>query len=160
MFSFVHPCLRVSFKPYDWARGFRILTFMEGGAIMRIAEVSEQYDISADTLRYYERIGLLPRAHRNASGVRDYSDEDCVRISFVKCMRGANVSIEALIEYMQLFDQGDATYEERRQILIEQREIALEKLERVQEGLDHKIAYYDELIAGRGARAEACPNQK
>ena len=64
---------------------------------------------------------------------------------------------------MQLFDQGDATYEERRQILIEQREIALEKLERVQEGLDrldHKIAYYDELIAGRGARAEACPNQK
>lgn len=78
-------------------------------------------------------------------------------------MRIANVSIEALIEYMQLFDQGDATYEERRQILIEQREIALEKLERVQEGLDrldHKIAYYDELIAGRGTCAEACPNQK
>lgn len=141
----------------------RIVTFLEGGAIMRIAEVSEQYGISADTLRYYERIGLLPRVHRNASGVRDYSDEDCARISFVKCMRGANVSIEALIEYMQLFDQGDATYEARRQILIEQREIALEKLERVQEGinrLDYKIAHYDELIAGRGTCAETRPNQK
>ena len=141
----------------------RIVTFLEGGAIMRIAEVSEQYGVSADTLRYYERIGLLPRVHRNASGVRDYSDEDCARISFVKCMRGANVSIEALIEYMQLFDQGDATYEARRQILIEQREIALEKLERVQEGinrLDYKIAHYDELIAGRGTCAETRPNQK
>ena len=141
----------------------RIVTFLEGGAIMRIAEVSEQYGISADTLRYYERIGLLPRVHRNASGVRDYSDEDCARISFVKCMRGANVSIEALIEYMQLFDQGDATYEARRQILIEQREIALEKLERVQEGLDrldYKIAHYDELIAGRGTCAETRPNQE
>ena len=141
----------------------RIVTFLEGRAIMRIAEVSEQYGISADTLRYYERIGLLPRVHRNASGVRDYSDEDCARISFVKCMRGANVSIEALIEYMQLFDQGDATYEARRQILIEQREIALEKLERVQEGinrLDYKIAHYDELIAGRGTCAETRPNQK
>lgn len=130
---------------------------------MRIAEVSEQYGISPDTLRYYERIGLLPRVRRNASGVRDYSDEDCARISFVKCMRGANVSIEALIEYMQLFDQGDATYEARRQILIEQREIALEKLERVQEGLDrldYKIAHYDELIAERGTCAETRPNQE
>lgn len=64
---------------------------------------------------------------------------------------------------MQLFDQGDATYEARRQILIEQREIALEKLQRVQEGLDrldYKIAHYDELIAGRGTCVETCPNQK
>lgn len=56
--------------------------------------------------------------------------------------------------------EGDATYEARGQILIEQREIALEKLERVQEGLDYKIARYDELIAGRGAGAETCPNQE
>lgn len=56
--------------------------------------------------------------------------------------------------------EGDATYEARRQILSEQREIALEKLERVQEGLDYKIARYDELIAGRGAGAETCPNQE
>lgn len=47
---------------------------------MRIAEVSEQYGISPDTLRYYERIGLLPRVRRNASGVRDYSDEDCAHL--------------------------------------------------------------------------------
>lgn len=59
--------------------------------------------------------------------------------------------------------EGDATYEARRQILSEQREIALEKLERVQEGLDrldYKIARYDELIVGRGTGAETCPNQE
>lgn len=117
---------------------------------MRIAEVAEQYDLSADTLRYYERIGLLRPVRRNASGMRDYSEEDCARISFVKCMRGANVSIEALIEYMQLFEQGESTLEARRQILIEQRDEARKRLDRIQEGLDrldYKIAHYDELLA-------------
>ena len=64
--------------------------------LMRIAEVAQQFDITPDTLRYYERIGLLPRIKRTASGVRDYSEADCGRIEFIKCMRGANVSIEAL----------------------------------------------------------------
>ena len=117
---------------------------------MRIAEVAEEYGISADTLRYYERIGLLRPVRRNASGVRDYSEEDCARISFVKCMRGANVSIEALIEYMQLFHEGDSTLEARRQILIEQRDEARKRLNRIQEGLDrldYKIAHYDELLS-------------
>ena len=121
---------------------------------MRIAEVAEKYDISADTLRYYERIGLLRPVRRNTGGVRDYGEDDCMRIGFVKCMRGANVSIEALIEYMQLLDEGDATLEARKQILIEQREAARERLARVQEGLDrldYKIAHYDELLAGRGS---------
>lgn len=76
---------------------------------MRIAEVSKQFGISADTLRYYERIGLLSHVHRNESGIRDYGEQDLARIRFVKCMRGANVSIEALIEYMELFEGGDAT---------------------------------------------------
>ncbi|WP_322354334.1 MerR family transcriptional regulator [Paratractidigestivibacter sp.] len=116
---------------------------------MRIAEVSEKYGISADTLRYYERIGLLPRVHRNASGMRDYDENDLGRVEFVKCMRGANVSIESLIEYMQLFDEGESTYEARRQILIEERERAQERLAEIQDGLDRlnkKIAWYEGLI--------------
>lgn len=126
---------------------------------MRIAEVAEEYGLSADTLRYYERIGLLRPMRRNASGVRDYGEEDCARISFVKCMRGANVSIEALIEYMQLFDEGDSTLEARRQILIEQRDAARERLQLIQEGLDrldYKIAHYDELIAQSDGSCRPC----
>ena len=116
---------------------------------MRIAEVSKQYDISADTLRYYERIGLLPRVHRNASGVRDYDETDLARVKFIKCMRGANVSIEALIEYMQLFAEGDATLAARKAILEEQRDLVHERIAEMQAGLDrldYKIAHYEDLI--------------
>ena len=81
---------------------------------MKIAEVSKEYGLSADTLRYYERIGLLPNVTRTASGIRDYSEQDCMRVQFVKCMRGASVSIEALIEYMALLEEGDETLEARK----------------------------------------------
>ena len=50
---------------------------------MTIAEVSKQYNISADTLRYYERIGLIPPVNRNKNGIRDYTDEDCKWVDFI-----------------------------------------------------------------------------
>ena len=76
---------------------------------MTIAEVSRKYDISADTLRYYERIGLIPPVPRTRGGLRDYGEESCGWIQLMKCMRAAGVQIEALIEYVDLFQQGDAT---------------------------------------------------
>ena len=69
---------------------------------MRIAEVSEQCDISPDTLRYYERIGLLPPVNRSESGIRDYDEIDLKRVEFIKCMRSAGLPIEVLIEYVSL----------------------------------------------------------
>lgn len=116
---------------------------------MRIAEVSKKYDISADALRYYERIGLLEHVRRNESGIRDYSEADCARIQFIKCMRGANVSIEALIEYMQLFAEGDSTVAARKALLEEQRDLVQERINEMQAGLDrlnYKIENYDSII--------------
>ena len=116
---------------------------------MRIAEVSKKYDNSADTLRYYERIGLLEHVRRNESGIRDYSEADCARIQFIKCMRGANVSIEALIEYMQLFAEGDSTVAARKALLEEQRDLVQERINEMQAGLDrlnYKIENYDSII--------------
>ena len=116
---------------------------------MRIAEVSKQFGISADTLRYYERIGLLSHVQRNESGIRDYGEQDLARIRFVKCMRGANVSIEALIEYMELFEGGDATLRARKTILEKEREKVRERMAEMQAGLnrlDYKIAHYEDLI--------------
>ncbi len=112
---------------------------------MKIHEVSKKYDITADTLRYYEWIGLLPTVHRNQSGIRDYTEEDCKGIEFVKCMRSAGISIESLIEYMTLFQQGDETREARRSILVEERSKLLERMEQMKETLDrlnYKIDYY------------------
>ena len=116
---------------------------------MKIAEVSKEYGLSADTLRYSERIGLLPNVTRTASGIRDYSEQDCARVQFAKCMRAASVSIEALIEYMALYDQGDSTLEARKTLLEEQRALVERRIAEMQAGLDRlnfKIDNYDKTI--------------
>ena len=72
---------------------------------MTIKEVSEKYNISADTIRYYERIGLIPPVPRKPNGIRDFDQESCNWIEFVRCLRDAGVQIEALIDYVHLFYQ-------------------------------------------------------
>ena len=114
---------------------------------MTIAEVSRQYDISADTLRYYERIGLIPPVPRNKGGIRDYDQESCGGIELMKCMRSAGVQIEALIEYVALFQQGDETIGARKALLIEQRDQLVERMAEMQRSLDRlndKIERYDQ----------------
>lgn len=116
---------------------------------MKIAEVSEQYGLSADTLRYYERIGLLPHVTRNESGIRDYSELDIRRVDFIKCMRSAGLPIEVLIDYMELVQQGDSTVTARQQILLEQRELLVSRIAEMQktlEVLNRKIQFYETAI--------------
>jgi MerR family transcriptional regulator, aldehyde-responsive regulator len=103
---------------------------------MKINEVSKLYDISADTLRYYERIGLVPPVTRNESGIRDYSETDCNWVQFAKCMRAAGISVESLIEYVALFGQGDATRAARKEILLEERAKLVERMQQMQATLD------------------------
>jgi DNA-binding transcriptional MerR regulator len=114
---------------------------------MTIAEVSKKYDLTADTLRYYERIGLLPSVNRNSSGNRDYTEEDCRWVHFIKCMRSAGLSIEILIEYVSLFQQGKETIEARKELLVDQRKQIAEKIEELQNTLsylDNKIDGYED----------------
>ncbi len=119
---------------------------------MTITEVSKKYEITPDTIRYYERIGLLPEIPRTKSGIRDFDEESCRWIEFIKCMRSAGMPIEALIEYITLFKQGRKTITSRKQLLIEQREILLEKQNEIKktiEKLDYKIELYNEIEAGK-----------
>lgn len=116
---------------------------------MTITEVSKKYDLSQDTLRYYERIGLIPKVNRNKSGIRDYLEEDCRWVEFVKCMRSAGLPIEVLIDYVTLFQQGDETIEARKEILIGQRKQLIEKMEDMKETierLDYKIDRYEQAV--------------
>lgn len=116
---------------------------------MTITEVSQKYDISQDTLRYYERIGLIPRVNRNKSRIRDYTEEDCKWVEFIKCMRDAGLSIEVLTEYVELFQQGDTTIEARRELFVEQRKMLIKRMEDMQrtlERLDYKIASYEPAV--------------
>ena len=116
---------------------------------MKIAEVSERYGFSLDTLRYYERIGLIPPINRNKSGIREYSEIDLKRLEFIKCMRSAGLPVEVLTEYIKLVQQGDQTIEARKEILKEQREQLLSKIEELQKILnllDYKIAVYENAV--------------
>jgi DNA-binding transcriptional MerR regulator len=113
---------------------------------MTITEVSKKYDISQDTLRYYERIGLIPAVKRTKGGMRDYSEESCGWIELAKCMRSAGIPIEALIEYCALAQQGDQTITARKELLVEERTKLLEKMEDMKKTLDklnYKIDIYE-----------------
>ncbi|WP_167957193.1 MerR family transcriptional regulator [Anaerosporobacter faecicola] len=117
---------------------------------MRISEVCRKYDITADTLRYYERIKLLPRIGRTSSGIRNYSKADCTWIEYIKCMRSAGVSVNALIEYVSLFEGMEDTVPVRKKILLEQREHLVNKIQELTNSLsrlDWKINSYEQGIA-------------
>jgi len=119
---------------------------------MTIAEVSKQYQISTDTLRYYEKEGLIPYINRTESGVRNYTEEDCARIGFIKCMRSAGLSIEVLKQYFELFKRGKRTLKTRRDLLAAEREklqVRLSELQDTLKRLDYKISVYDKAIKSK-----------
>ncbi|HBA63009.1 MAG TPA: MerR family transcriptional regulator [Lachnospiraceae bacterium] len=113
---------------------------------MTISEVSQKYGLSQDTLRYYERIGLIPKVERTKSGIRNYTEESCGWISLVKCMRSAGIPIDTLIEYCALMQQGDDTLPARKELLVGEREKLIMKIEEMQktlERLNKKIDWLD-----------------
>ncbi len=120
---------------------------------MTIKEVSEKYDISQDTLRYYERIHVIPKVTRSSSGIRDYQEEDLRWVELAICMRNAGLSIETLVEYLSLFQQGESTIPARLDLLNEQMNILQNQKEQIEitmDKLSKKINTYNEaLITGK-----------
>ncbi len=120
----------------------------EKGALktMTITEVSELYGLSRDTLRYYERVGMIPHVHRLQNGLRDYTEEDCRWVALAQCLRSAGLSVEAIVEYVQLCQEGEHTFCKRRDLLLEQRALLEEKkatIETAMAKLDKKIERYN-----------------
>lgn len=112
---------------------------------MNIKKAAELVDLSADTIRYYERIRLVPPITRTASGIRDFQQADLDALEFVKCFRAAGVSVESLIEYMALYQEGAKTRQARLEILQEEYEKMQERydeLGRALERLQVKIQHY------------------
>ena len=115
---------------------------------MLISEVGEEYGLTPDTLRYYERIGLIPPVKRRPNGIREYDDYSCGWIQFIHCMRKAGMPVETLVEYVQLYQQGSVTKEARKELLLEEHRRLNERiveLQAVKERLLYKINNYDQL---------------
>lgn len=114
---------------------------------MTIAEVARKYELTPGTLRYYERIGLLPNVARTAGGIRDYSETDCRWVEHIKCMRSAGISVDTLVEYVTLFHQGTDTIPARKKLLLAQREQIVARIEELNSALtrlDWKLDGYEE----------------
>jgi DNA-binding transcriptional MerR regulator len=113
-----------------------------------IKEVSEKFNISAYTLRYYEKEGLLPSVQRGDNGNRLYSDTDLEWLQVVYCMRATGMSIAYIKNYIDLCLRGSDTAPERRQIILRQKEIIENHLKEYQallEVVNKKLKHYDEI---------------
>ncbi|MDE7138113.1 MAG: MerR family transcriptional regulator, partial [Ruminococcus sp.] len=102
-----------------------------------------------DTLRYYERIGMIPPVTRTSGGIRDYQEEDLNWVQLAKCMRSAGLPVEAMIEYVRLTHECDSTIPARLQLLVEQKEILIEQRKKIDitiERLNYKIGRYEKAV--------------
>lgn len=105
--------------------------------MMNIAQVSEKFDVTKETLRYWERLRLLPEIPRNESGYRDYGEYELNWIFFIQAMRKAGVSIEALVEFVELYRLKTDTRAAQKQLLVEQRD----KLEQQKREIEKTLNY-------------------
>ncbi len=113
---------------------------------MTITEVSKQFHVTPEALRYYERIGLLPKIGKDGGGRRNYTEYDLGWVYYVTALRRAGVSIESMQEYIHLFYEGDSTREARKEILIRERARLADHIEEMKKTLaylDTKIANYE-----------------
>lgn len=115
---------------------------------MVISEVSKKYGLTLDALRYYERVGLIPPVPRKPNGIREYDDYSCGWIEFIHCMRNAGIPVEVLVEYVQLYQQGNKTKEARKELLqgeLNSLDNRIANLQATRERLACKIENYDAL---------------
>ncbi|MFT8337834.1 MerR family transcriptional regulator [Schleiferilactobacillus harbinensis] len=128
---------------------------------MTIDEVSKKFSLTKDTLRYWERIGLLPEITRNESGYRDYDQHAVNWVYYVMVLRKAGMSIEALSEFVKLLREGDQTVAARKALFVKQRADLAEQRDNIDKTIryldfkinhfeDHMLGYENEMLAYEG----------
>ncbi|MDF2569750.1 MAG: putative HTH-type transcriptional regulator [Sporomusa sp.] len=122
-----------------------------------IKQVAERLDLSAYTLRYYEKEGLLPVIARDENGNRTFNDNDIEWIVLIRCLRDTGMSVGEIKRYVALCMQGDSTTEVRRQIITRHKQTVEQKIEQMKEYLvkiNKKLGHYDDCIAGK--KSDCC----
>ncbi|NRQ33281.1 MerR family transcriptional regulator [Nonomuraea sp. NN258] len=109
------------------------------------AEVVEETGFSLDTLRYYEKIGLLEPISRNAAGQRRFSQEDVGWLGLIRCLRDTGMPIAEMLRFAELVREGDHTFADRARLLEEHDRRVQGQIENLVERrryIHHKISYY------------------
>ena len=112
---------------------------------MSIGELAKRAGLTAYTLRYYERIGLLPYASRGVSGMRDYDESILGWIEFLGRLKTTGMPIRDMLRYAELRTIGASTMIERRELLEKHRDhirVRLSELQTCLQVLDTKITGY------------------
>ena len=123
-----------------------------------IQDVSKKTGLTAHTLRYYEKEGLISGVERSQGGFRQYSDEDLERLGLICCLKNTGMSIQEIARFVQLTNEGDHTLAERVELLRAHREQVLERMAEMQKYLDKvtwKLNFFTEkLRAYEAGKAE------
>jgi DNA-binding transcriptional MerR regulator len=118
-----------------------------------IKQVAEKLDLTAYTIRYYEKEGVLPFVERDENGNRIFNDNDIEWVMLIRCLRDTGMSVGEIKRYVALCMQGDTTMEVRRQIISQHKCAVEQKIEQMNDYLariNKKLRYYDEFVIGRG----------
>jgi DNA-binding transcriptional MerR regulator len=113
-----------------------------------IAEAAERSGLSAHTLRYYERIGLIHPVGRGQNGHRRYGRDDIEWLEFLIKLRTTDMPIRQMVEYAELVREGPQTASRRRAMLEAHREAVRERIAELEETaavIDRKIETYTEM---------------
>ena len=113
-----------------------------------IGQVSEMFGLPISTLRYYDKEGLFPEMRRE-SGIRKFSEKEIEALRIIECLKKSGLEIKDIKQFMQWCAQGSATYRQRRELFLKQKEAVEAEIERMNQVLDmlkFKCWYYEEAI--------------
>ena len=126
-----------------------------------IQDVSKKTGLTAHTLRYYEKEGLISGVERTQGGFRQYTDEDLERLGLICCLKNTGMSIQEIARFVQLTREGDHTLQERVELLREHRERVLERMAEMQKHLEKvtwKLNFFTEKLRAYEAEQDAKKN--
>lgn len=114
-----------------------------------IGQVAKKIGVSAHTLRYYDKEGLLPFVKKNSSGLRMFSDDDLGWLSMIECLKGTGMPLKGIKQYIDWYNEGDSTLESRLEMFKNQKvnlEEQLIQLRKHMEKIEYKIWFYTEAV--------------
>ncbi|NYI03615.1 MerR family transcriptional regulator [Allostreptomyces psammosilenae] len=121
-------------------------------------EVADEYGVSLDTLRYYERVGVLNPVERGENGHRRYRDDDLALLDLVRCLRETDMPMAELRRFADLIRAGDATIPARIALLDQHDADLAERIAQLnqrREAIRKKIDYYRGVLAEGGGQEPA-----
>ncbi len=114
-----------------------------------IGQAAKKMGLTAHTLRYYEKEGLLPFVKKTSSGLRIFSEEDIGWLQMIECLKGTGMPLKGIKQYIDWFIEGDSTLQKRLDMFKQQKikiEEQMRELKKHMEKINYKIAYYTEMV--------------